>query len=75
MRSEEVKSEKWFWWQRILLLLLTFHFSLFTYPQVGTWENHLAYNELQNICAMRTKESPGHIAGALPEWCTSFLHF
>ena len=51
MRSEEVKSEKWFWWQRILLLLLTFHFSLFTYSQVGTWENHLAYNELQNICA------------------------
>ena len=51
MRSEEVKSEKWFWWQRILLLLLTFYFSLFTYSQVGTWENHLAYNELQNICA------------------------
>ena len=51
MRSEEVKSEKWFWWQRILLLLLTFYFSLFTYSQVGTWENHLAYDELQNICA------------------------
>ena len=56
MRSEEVKSEKWFWWQRILLLLLTFHFSLFTYPQVGTWENHLAYNELQNICAASNKQ-------------------
>jgi len=51
MRSEEVKSEKWFWWQRILLLLLTFYFSLFTYSQVGTWENYLAYHELQNICA------------------------
>ena len=51
MRSEEMKSEKCFWWQRILLLLFIFHFSLFTYSQVGTWENHLAYNELQNICA------------------------
>ena len=56
MRSEEVKSEKWFWWQRILLLLLTFHFSLFTYSQVGTWENHLAYHELQNICAASNKQ-------------------
>ena len=51
MRSEEVKSEKWFWWQRILLLLLTFHFSLSTFAQVGTWQNYLAYYELQNICA------------------------
>ena len=56
MRSEEVKSEKWFWWQKILLLLLTFHFSLFTYSQVGTWENYLAYNELQNICAASNKQ-------------------
>ena len=56
MRSEEMKSEKWFWWQRILLLLLTFYFSLFTYSQVGTWENHLAYNELQNICAASNKQ-------------------
>ena len=56
MRSEEVKSEKWFWWQRILLLLLTFHFSLFTYSQIGSWENHLAYYELQNICAASNKQ-------------------
>ena len=56
MRSEEVKSEKWFWWQRILLLLLTFHFSLFTYSQLGSWENHLAYYELQNICAASNKQ-------------------
>ena len=50
MRSEEVKNKKYLWWQKILLLLLVFHFSLFTYSQVGTWQNHLAYYELQNIC-------------------------
>ena len=51
MRSEKYKIEKHLWWQKILLLLFTFHFSLSTSSQVGTWENHLAYNELQNICA------------------------
>ena len=50
MRSEEVKNKKYLWWQKILLLLLVFHFSLFTYSQVGTWQNYLAYYELQNIC-------------------------
>ena len=51
MRSEKYKIDKNLWWQKILLLLFTFHFSLSTSSQVGTWENHLAYNELQNICA------------------------
>jgi len=51
MRSEKYRINKNLGWQRILLLLLTFHFSLFTFSQVGSWENHLAYYELQNICA------------------------
>lgn len=38
-------------WQRILLLLLTIHYSLFTFSQVGTWKNYLAYHEIQQICA------------------------
>ena len=39
------------WWQRILPLLFTFHFSLFTSSaQVGTWQNYLAYYNVQNIC-------------------------
>ena len=47
-----MKSEKFMmWWKRNLLLLLTFYFSLLTFSQIGTWQNHLAYYELQNICA------------------------
>ena len=38
------------WWQRILLLLFTIHYSLFTFSQVGTWKNHLAYHDVQSIC-------------------------
>jgi hypothetical protein len=38
-------------WQRILLLLFTIHYSLFTFSQVGTWRNYLAYHEIQQICA------------------------
>ena len=38
-------------WQRILLLLFTIHYSLFTFSQVGTWKNYLAYHEIQQICA------------------------
>ncbi len=56
MRSEKYRINKYLGWQRILLLFFTFHFSLFTYSQVGTWENHLAYNELQNICAASDKQ-------------------
>ena len=51
MQSERDRIKKYFGWQRILLLLFAFHFSLFTFSQVGTWQNHLAYFELQNICA------------------------
>ena len=39
------------WWQRVLLLLISFHLSLFTFSQVGTWRNYLAYYDVQNICA------------------------
>ena len=56
MRSEKYRINKNLGWQRILLLLLTFHFSLFTFSQVGSWENHLAYYELQNICAASNKQ-------------------
>jgi hypothetical protein len=38
-------------WQRILLLLFTIHYSLFTFSQVGTWKNYLAYHEILQICA------------------------
>lgn len=51
MKSERCRIKKFFEWQRILLLLFAFHFPLLTYSQVGTWQNHLAYYELQNICA------------------------
>ena len=37
-------------WQRLLLLLFTIHYSLFTFSQVGTWQNYLAYHDVQNIC-------------------------
>ena len=51
MKSKEDKNEKFvMWWKRNLLLLLTFHFSLLAFSQVGTWQNNLAYYELQNIC-------------------------
>ena len=33
-----------------MLLLFTIHCSLFTFSQVGTWQNHLAYHDVQNIC-------------------------
>ena len=33
-----------------MLLLFTIHCSLFTHAQVGTWQNHLAYHDVQNIC-------------------------
>ena len=53
MKSE--KYRKWQinrWWQITLSLLFTFHFSLFTsFAQVGTWQNYLAYHDVQNICA------------------------
>lgn len=39
------------WWQRILPLLFTFYFSLFTsFAQIGTWRNYMAYHEVQSIC-------------------------
>ena len=38
------------WWQKILLLLFTFHYSLFNFSQVGTWSNYLAYHQVQSIC-------------------------
>ena len=38
------------WWQKVLLLLFTIHYSLFTFSQVGTWRNYLAYHEVQSIC-------------------------
>ena len=38
------------WWQRLLSLLFTFHFSLLAFSQVGTWRNHLAYHQVQSIC-------------------------
>ena len=34
-----------------MLLLFTIHYSLFTFSQVGTWKNYLAYHEIQQICA------------------------
>ena len=33
-----------------MLLLFTSHYSLFTISQIGSWQNHLAYHEVQNIC-------------------------
>lgn len=38
------------WWQNLLLLLFTIHYSLFTFSQVGTWHHYLAYHEVQSIC-------------------------
>ena len=38
------------WWQKVLLLLFTIHYSLFTFSQVGTWKNYLAYHQVQSIC-------------------------
>ena len=48
--SEKCKIIKMIWWQKILLLLFTFHFSLFTSSQVATWQHYLAYHEVQSIC-------------------------
>ena len=40
------------WWHRMMLLFITFHFSLLaSIAQVGTWRNYLAYHEVQQICA------------------------
>ena len=51
MKNKEVKSETFImWWKKNLLLLFMFHFSLIAFSQVGTWQNYLAYYELQNIC-------------------------
>lgn len=51
MNSEKCLNKKSIiWWQRILPLLFTIHCSLFTYSQVGTWQNYLAYHDVQNIC-------------------------
>lgn len=33
-----------------MLLLFTIHYSLFTFSQVGTWKNYLAYHQVQSIC-------------------------
>ena len=49
MKSEKSWMNRIRWWQRTLLLLFTFHFSLFTFSQVGTWRNYLAYHEVQDI--------------------------
>ncbi len=38
------------WWQRFLSLLFTFHLSLLSFSQVGTWRNYLAYHQVQSIC-------------------------
>lgn len=39
------------WWQRFLPLLIAYHLSLITsFAQVGTWQNHLAYHQVQSIC-------------------------
>jgi streptogramin lyase len=51
MNSDKcLKRNSIIWWQKILLLLFTIHYSLFTFSQVGSWQNHLAYSEVQNIC-------------------------
>ena len=37
---------------RVLLLLITYHLSLITsFAQIGTWRNHLAYYDIQQIKA------------------------
>ena len=51
MNSDKcLKRNSIIWWQRILPLLFTIHYSIFTFSQVGSWQNHLAYSEVQNIC-------------------------
>ena len=51
MKSEKCLNRKRIIvWQRLLLLLFTIHCSLFTFSQVGTWQNYLAYHDIQNIC-------------------------
>jgi hypothetical protein len=51
LKTEKGVIGKVRWQQRILLLLLTIQYSLFSVSQVGTWKNHLAYHDVQNICA------------------------
>jgi streptogramin lyase len=36
-------------WQRILLLLFTINFSLFSFSQIGTWKTYLSYYGVQQI--------------------------
>ena len=52
MNSEKcLNKNSIIWWQRILPLLFTIHCLLFTaQAQVGTWQNYLAYHDVQNIC-------------------------
>ena len=48
--SDQMRKIKQNWWWKLFLLLLTFHFSLSTFPQVGTWKHYLAYHTIQSIC-------------------------
>ena len=49
--SEKYRIYKRILWWRILPLLFTIHYSLFTSSaQVATWKNHLAYHSVQSIC-------------------------
>ena len=50
MNSEKCLNRKQtIWWQRILLLLFTIHYSLFTFSQIGTWNTYLSYYGVQQI--------------------------
>ena len=42
-------------WQRLLLLLFTIHSPLFTFSQVGTWQNYLAYHDIKNRISHRAR--------------------
>ena len=52
-----MKSIK-FYSSKLVKWLLPFYLFTFLplHAQVGTWENHLSYNELQNICATSDKQ-------------------
>ena len=50
MNSEKCLNRKQtIWWQRILLLLFTINFSLFSFSQIGTWKTYLSYYGVQQI--------------------------
>lgn len=56
MNSEKYELKMMVWWQKILLLLFAIYYFCVPIPavafsQVGTWQNHLAYHDVQNICA------------------------